>query len=72
MIHLESEEDVFILNPNEKVQSKIFADMLLINQNKTFQLGSGATANILPRSYVPDELTEKKLTPFYLCMTNQI
>lgn len=60
----ESEEDVLMLNPNENVQLKIFANMLLINQNKTvkFQLDSGATANILPRSYMPDERMEKTNT----------
>ncbi|XP_060594095.1 uncharacterized protein LOC132748481 [Ruditapes philippinarum] len=56
-----SEEDVLMLNQNQKVKTKIFANMLLINKNKTvrFQLDSGATANILPRLYAPDEIKER-------------
>ncbi|VDI84144.1 Hypothetical predicted protein [Mytilus galloprovincialis] len=51
------------------VQSKIFAKMLLIDQNKQikFQLDSGATANLIPKSLVHESLikeTDNTLTMY--------
>ncbi|CAG2205039.1 unnamed protein product [Mytilus edulis] len=63
---LDDSESEFEINTVESseinmVQSKIFAKMLLIDQNKQikFQLDSGATANLIPKSLVYESLIEE-------------
>ncbi|XP_052785334.1 uncharacterized protein K02A2.6-like [Mya arenaria] len=58
----ESENDFEIMTLSNGTRSKVFASMLVVNVQKTvkFQLDSGATANLIPKTYVPEELIELK------------
>ncbi|CAC5379713.1 unnamed protein product [Mytilus coruscus] len=65
-VYTDDSESEFEINTVESseinmVQSKIFAKMLLVDQNKQikFQLDSGATANLIPKSLVHESLIEE-------------
>jgi hypothetical protein len=54
------------------IQNKLFAHMILIDDKKEvkFQLDSGATANLIPKSYL-NESTEIENSDHTLTMYNQ-
>ena len=56
----DSSDELEILAVNGPLKTKIYASMLVVESRKTlkFQLDSGASANLIPRKYVRDELIE--------------